>query len=197
MEITCVFPSSPDSLPDKDILEAIPFSTFNAETHRGRELPAIVAIAKNNAIGKEGGIPWRLPEDMAHFKAETMGHPVIMGRKTWESLPKRPLPGRRNIVVSRNTEYEAPGGEVYSSLERAIAACEPAEVPVIIGGEGIYKAAMQMCTRLIVTEVDIDIPDADAFFPIIEEEKWKASESGDWQESKSGLNYRFITYIRR
>lgn len=197
MEITCVFPSSPDSIPDKDLSGAIPFSTFNSETHRRRELPAIVAIARGNVIGKEGGLPWRLPEDMAHFKEITMGHPVIMGRKTWESLSKRPLPGRRNIVISGNPDYTAEGAEVFPSVEAAVAACAASEVPVIIGGEKIYRAAMRMCTKLYVTEVDAEVEGADAFFPEIDTESWKVSECGDWQKSRTGLKYRFVTYRRR
>ncbi len=197
MEITCVFPSSPDSVPDKDILEAIPFSTFNSETHRRRELPVIVAMGSRNSIGRNGFMPWHLPEDMAHFKDSTMGHPVIMGRKTWESLPKRPLPGRRNIVITRNGSYEAAGAEIFSSIEEAVASCAATETPVIIGGEAIYRAAMPMCTRLIVTEVRIDVPDADAFFPQIKEDEWRISEKGEWLKSRKGMEYRFVTYIRR
>ncbi|MDE6340155.1 MAG: dihydrofolate reductase, partial [Muribaculaceae bacterium] len=90
---------------------------FNSEVARLRSVTAIVAMARDNAIGRAGSLPWRLPEDMAHFKAFTMGHPIIMGRKTWESLPKRPLPGRRNIVVSRSPLYEAEGAEVFPSVE--------------------------------------------------------------------------------
>lgn len=106
MEITSVFPSSPDSVPDKDIREAIPFSTFNSETSRGREVTAIVAMSSDRAIGRDGSLPWHLPEDMAHFKATTMGHPVIMGRKHGNRYPNDHcrdavillLPAIRNIL---------------------------------------------------------------------------------------------------
>lgn len=197
MEITSVFPSSPDSVPDKDIREAIPFSTFNSETSRGREVTAIVAMSSDRAIGRDGSLPWHLPEDMAHFKATTMGHPVIMGRKTWESLPKRPLPGRRNIVVTGNPDYTAEGAEVFASPEAAIAACPSTETPVIMGGAQLYHCSLPMCTRLIVTEVKTTVPDPDTFFPVISDREWSRSECGEWLLSKKGLEYRFVTYLRK
>ncbi|MDE6028560.1 MAG: dihydrofolate reductase, partial [Muribaculaceae bacterium] len=96
METSILFPSDPDKISEKDIWQLHPFSTFNSRTSRLKELWAIVATNLSGAIGRKGNLPWHLPEDLRHFKELTMGHPVIMGRKTWESLPKRPLPGRLN-----------------------------------------------------------------------------------------------------
>jgi len=197
MEISVVFPSDSSSITEKDIKEAIPFSTFNSETSRPRQLLAIVAIAADRAIGRNGSMPWKLPEDMAHFKATTMGHPVIMGRKTWESLPKKPLPGRRNIVVTGNKGYEATGAETFRSVEAAVAACAPVELPVIIGGSQLYASALPLCTRLIITEINTTVPDADTHFPALDENKWFMTECSEWLISKSGLEYRFVTYSRK
>lgn len=109
MEIISLYPSDPDMISEKNIEGAIPFSTFNSESRRLRRLKAIVAMANDRAIGRQGTLPWHLPEDLAHFKATTLGNPIVMGRKTWESLPRRPLPGRRNMVVSANSGYVAEG----------------------------------------------------------------------------------------
>ncbi len=157
----------------------------------------IVAMAPNRAIGFKGEIPWHLPEDLGHFKNTTMGHPVIMGRKTWESLPFKPLKGRKNIVITRNPDYDAPGADVVSSIAEAIALCEAAESPFIIGGEQIYREALPLSKKLIITEVDVTPENADAFFPEIDPEIWSAEETSDWIESKSGIRYRFITYLRK
>lgn len=197
METTIVFPTDPQKISEGDSLEIRPFSVFNSASHKPREVVAIVAAAKDMAIGRQGLIPWRLPEDMAHFKQTTMGHPVIMGRKTWESLPKRPLPGRRNIIVTRNPDYQADGGEIAASPEAAIALCPPDSAPVIIGGGEIYRLALPYCTKAIITEVETEIPDADTFFPALPADEWKVTETSDTLESKSGLRYRFVTYSRR
>ncbi len=197
MEISYLFPSDPDSISEKDICQTMPFSTFNSSTFRNRQVTAIVAMAKDRAIGRDGSLPWRLPEDMAHFKLTTMGHPIIMGRKTWESLPKSPLPGRRNIVISRNEEYDAEGAETFSSVEDAIAACPTTETPIIIGGSQLYNSALPYCTKIIVTEIDTTIPDADTHFPELSEKEWETSDVSEKFESKSGLTYRFITYCRK
>lgn len=197
MEISSLFPSHTDVISEKDSRNSIPFSMFNSEIARTRPVTAIVAIAHNNAIGRAGTLPWRLPEDMAHFKAFTMGHPVIMGRKTWESLPKRPLPGRRNIVISRSPLYEAEGAEVFPSVEDAIAACPAADTPVVIGGAQIYATAFPFCSKIVVTEIDTDIPDADTFFPSIDPMIWSRKEDSEALTSKTGLRYRFVTYIKK
>ncbi len=183
--------------PEKNTDSLQSIAMFNSEIAKGRQVIAIVAMANGGAIGRAGSLPWRLPEDMAHFKAFTMGHPIIMGRKTWESLPKRPLPGRRNIVISRSPLYEAEGAEVFPSVEAAIASCPASETPVIIGGAQIYVAAFPFCSKIVVTEIDTDIPDADTFFPEISPAEWTRTEDSERLTSKTGLNYRFVTYSKK
>lgn len=197
MELSILFPSDPRDTDTHDTTRIHPFSLYNSSTERNREVWAIVAFDSLHAIGKEGGIPWHLKEDLRHFKEITMGHPVIMGRKTWESLPRRPLPGRRNIVITRNPSYCAEGARTASSLECAIASCEPSEIPVIIGGAHIYEAALPFCTRLFVTAVELETPDADTFFPALPDSEWTLSENGERIVSENGIAYRFQTYIRK
>ena len=155
------------------------------------EIVIIAAVAQNRVIGKDNTLIWNIPEDMAHFKALTSGQTVIMGRKTWESLPPRfrPLPGRRNIVISRQADYAAPGAELADSLENAIKRASTAAVAFIIGGEQIYRQAMAIADRLEITEVELS-PEGDAWFPEI--------TAVDWQETAktSGSGYHFITYRR-
>jgi dihydrofolate reductase len=156
-------------------------------------LNLIWAQSSSGVIGRDNGIPWRLPEDMARFKELTMGHTVIMGRLTWESLPAkfRPLPGRRNVVVTRQADYMADGAEVVRSLEDA-----PLDDAWVIGGSQIYGLALPLATRCEVTEVDIDLrrEDDDALAPVLDE-SWSGTE-GNWQDSSSGLRYRFYSYRR-
>lgn len=197
MEISYLFPKDSDTISDRDLSQTVPFSTFNSSTSRLRPLTAIVAMAKDRAIGRNGSLPWRLPEDLAHFKSTTMGHPIIMGRKTWESLPKRPLPGRRNIVISRNADYKAEGAEIYPAIEDAIAACGLTESPVIIGGAQLYRSALPYCTQVIITEIYTTVPDADTHFPDLCENEWQIISASEPEISQTGLSYRFITYSRK
>jgi dihydrofolate reductase len=139
----------------------------------------IAAISQNNCIGKNGTLPWHIPEDMAHFRNITRGKPVIMGRNTWESLPERfrPLPGRKNIVITRQTAYTVPNGVlVYHSLEDAIAS--QANVPeiMIIGGAQLYAEALPIVDRLYITQVPMFV-DGDTFFPEIDMRIWRMSTS--------------------
>ncbi|MGV0785400.1 dihydrofolate reductase [Mycolicibacterium sp. XJ2] len=155
----------------------------------------IWAQSSSGVIGRGGGIPWRLPEDQARFKELTMGHTVVMGRLTWESLPAkvRPLPGRRNVVLTHRPDYAAEGAEVVASLDDALT-----DDPVwVIGGAQIYLAALQVATRCEVTEVEIDLPrqDSDVMAPVLDE-SWIGA-AGDWLTSTSGLRYRFYSYRRR
>lgn len=154
------------------------------------ELIIIVARAKNGVIGVNNQLPWKLPEDLKHFKEITMGHPIIMGRNTWESLG-RPLPGRRNLVVTRNPSYNPEGAEVFTSLDDAIDACSGCPKVFIIGGAQIYEQAMLMADTLIVTEVDIEV-DGDAFFPEIESENWE--EIAREAHHNGTLAFDFVTY---
>ncbi|MBV9486921.1 MAG: dihydrofolate reductase [Frankiaceae bacterium] len=155
-------------------------------------LSLIWAQARNGIIGKDGGIPWHVPEDLANFKALTTGHTVVMGRATWESLPPRfrPLPQRRNLVLTRQPDWTAEGAEPVGSLEAAIAASD-GELWVIGGGQ-VYAAAMSLADQLVVTEVDLDI-DGDTLAPPIEP-RWSIVESSDWLESIKGLRYRIARY---
>ena len=134
----------------------------------------IVAMAKNRVIGIKNKMPWHLPADFAYFKKITTGHPVIMGRKTFESIG-RPLPGRRNIVISRNTETRADGVEVMASLEKAFDDCqrlrECAEA-YVIGGATLYSGALPRADRILITEVDAS-PDGDIFFPVLDAKQWE------------------------
>jgi dihydrofolate reductase len=161
----------------------------------GATVGLIWAQSTSGIIGRAGGIPWDLPEDQARFKQITLGQAVVMGRRTWESLPAkvRPLPGRRNIVVTRSADYEAPGAETASSIAAAIV-----DGPTwVIGGAEIYALALPSAQRCEVTEVAIDLPrqDADAVAPVLDE-TWIGSV-GDWQVSRSGLRYRYLSYIRQ
>lgn len=196
METSILFPSDPEKNAEQDSLSIRPFGTFNSTTSRRRPAAAIVATSLDLAIGKDGGIPWRLPEDMAHFKATTMGHPVIMGRKTWESLPKRPLPGRLNIVVTRNPEYKAEGAETAPTPGEALNLCSPGEKPFFIGGGEIYRQALPLCSEVIVTEVGITVEDADTRFPDLDPNEWKITQESEELVSKNGTSYRFVTYSR-
>lgn len=158
------------------------------------ELNMVWAQSSSGVIGRGNAIPWHVPEDMARFKELTIGHTVIMGRLTWESLPAkfRPLPGRRNVVVTRQAGYQADGAEVVTSLEAA-----PLDDAWVIGGSQIYGLALPLATRCEVTEVDIDLrrEDDDALAPVLDE-AWVGTE-GDWRDSSSGLRYRFYSYVRK
>jgi dihydrofolate reductase len=155
----------------------------------------IWAQSSSGVIGRDNGIPWRLPEDQARFKELTLGHTVVMGRLTWESLPTkvRPLPGRRNVVVTRQDDFMADGATVVGGLDEALTDDEN----WVIGGAQIYALALPMATRCEVTEVVIDLPrqDDDAVAPVLDD-GWTGS-TGDWLTSTSGLRYRFLTYLRR
>lgn len=159
-------------------------------------LSIIAAVARNGVIGKENQLLWHLPEDMRHFRATTRGKPVIMGRKTWESLPEpfRPLPGRHNIVVSRNPAYQPAGATLASTLNDAILKAGYAEEVFVIGGAELYRQAMPIADRLYLTEIDQDF-DGDAFFPGIPESDWQEI-SRETQHSTSGIRYSFVLYRR-
>ncbi len=160
-------------------------------------LGLIWAQARNGVIGRDNTIPWRIPEDMAHFKNVTSGHPVVMGRRTWDSLPPRfrPLVDRRNIVVTRGPDWSADGAEVAHSVDDAITLASDDVEAWVIGGSEIYAAALDRAERLVVTEVDLDV-DGDAYAPVLGPE-WVASSTGDWQESSlDGTRFRVVTYAR-
>lgn len=164
-----------------------------------------VAIADDGVIGREGGLPWRLSTDLKRFKADTMGKPVVMGRKTWESFPKRPLPGRLNIVVTRDPAYRAEGAEVVHSLQdalilaRARARCLPGTVDEIcvIGGGEIYARALPLADRLHVTHVKASI-DGDTRFPRIDPAVWREVRAEEVPAGeKDSHATRYTVYERR
>lgn len=154
----------------------------------------IAAVAKNNAIGFQNKLLYWLPNDLKRFKALTTGHTIIMGRKTFESLPKGALPNRRNVVLSRSVK-ELPGCDVYASLEEALAHCSSDEDIYIIGGDSVYGQAMAFADRLCLTEID-DIPaEADAFFP--DYSAWKESFREDHDvDEKHAQRYSFVDYVK-
>ncbi len=134
----------------------------------------VVAVARNGVIGRRGALPWRISSDLKRFKAITMGKPVIMGRKTWESLPRRPLPGRRNIVITRHKDYKAEGALVAASVDEALARAkeDQADEICIIGGSDIFRLFLPVADRLYLTEVDLE-PEGDVFFPPIDRAQWR------------------------
>ena len=165
-------------------------------------LGAIWAQASNRVIGRDGGIPWHLPEDMAHFREVTSGATVIMGRRTWDSLPPRfrPLPGRRNIVLTRDPEWTADGAERASGLEDALARADKPNEPLaaniwVLGGASVYGEAMSLADRLEVTEIDA-VVDGDVHAPVIGDGWVETGETPEWSTSANGLRYRFRSYAR-
>ena len=160
-------------------------------------LHMIYARARNGVIGKQGQLPWHLPEDLAHFKRTTLGQPVVMGRITWESLPEkfRPLPGRTNVVVSRQTSFKATGAQVVSSLEAAMALFPTNEVVWLIGGAQLYAQALPLASQIVVTEIDADF-EGDAFAPSLSPNDWTETQRSS-HVSAQGLGYHLVTLQKR
>ncbi len=154
----------------------------------------IVARSRNHVIGRDNQIPWKISADLQFFKRVTMGHPVIMGRKTWESIG-RPLPGRRNIVVSRNASYLLTGAELVGSLDEALRSLNEFERAFVIGGEQLFKQAFDKAGRLYITEIDLDIEGGDTFFEVPNEFAWK--EVGRTPGSEGDINFSFVTLDRK
>lgn len=155
----------------------------------------IAAVGRDGAIGRGGQLVFRIREDMRHFRALTMGKPVVMGRHTFESLPAA-LPGRRNIVVTSRAGYAPEGAETAPGLDEAIAMCAGAPEVMIIGGAQLYAAAMPLATCLQLTEIDADTPDADTHFPAIGDGWREASSSTVFTDEATGLRYRFVALTR-
>ena len=159
-------------------------------------LSIIAAVPRNGAIGKDNALLWHEPEDQKHFRRITMGSPVIMGRKTWDSLPARfrPLPGRRNVVITRNAEWQAPGAEAAPSIEAALRLLEGADKAFVIGGAHIYALAMPLADELVLTEIDADLP-GDTFFPAWDRALFTLT-SREPRTDATGRGYSFTTYTR-
>lgn len=158
----------------------------------------IAAVARNGVIGHGNDLVWRLPEDQKHFRAVTMGAPVIMGRATWDSLPARfrPLPGRRNVVLSRDPGFVAPGAETAPGLDAALARLADADTVFVIGGAELYAQALPLADELVLTEVARTYPDADAFFPAFERAQFEEIERRG-ASAADGTALAFVTYRRR
>ncbi|MRX09904.1 dihydrofolate reductase [Pseudoduganella sp. FT25W] len=157
-------------------------------------LTIIVATDAQRGIGINNTLPWKLPEDLAHFKRLTTGHPIIMGRKTFDSIG-RPLPSRRNIVITRNADWRHDGVEVVGSIEAAIALLNGAE-GFVIGGAEIYKQSLQLADQLIITQIAHTF-DCDAFFPEIDANAWQETAREEHASEASGLRYAFVTLRRK
>lgn len=163
-------------------------------------LHLVWAQTPDGVIGADGTIPWHVPEDQARFRRLTTGHPVVMGRATWDSLPDRvrPLPGRRNVVLSRDPAYAAPGAEVVGSFDAALALVGDEETWVLGGGE-VFAVALPLADRVEVTVVDVDVP-GDARAPALDPALWReqdpADEHGAWRVSGT-TRYRYRTWVRR
>jgi dihydrofolate reductase len=170
-------------------------------------LSALVAVAKNRVIGKNNAMPWRLSPDLKRFKALTMGHPIIMGRKTYESIG-RPLPGRTSIIITSQTEYEVQGAIVVHSIAEALRACYEdkgnEEKPLttdgtesfVIGGADIFRQMLPLCDRLYVTEIQRDF-DGDVLFPEFNQEEWKETSREKHRWDDNGLEYHFVVFDRK
>ena len=161
-------------------------------------LALIAAVARNGCIGKDNALPFRLPEDQQHFRRVTMGCPVIMGRKTWESLPARfrPLPGRRNIVVTRNPAWRAEGAEAVHSIDAALALSAGADRAFVIGGGELYRAALVHAAELVLTEIERDF-EGDARFPDFDRSVFREQSREPHRAAPpNDFDYAFVTYRR-
>lgn len=166
---------------------------MNSPQAAAPRLSLIAAVAANGVIGDRNDLPWHLPEDLKHFRALTMGHPIIMGRRTWQSLG-RPLPGRRSLVVSRDPAFRAEGAEVFPSLEAALAAAASATEVFVIGGAALYRTALPQADRLYITEIRRDFA-GDTRFPEYDRGAWRES-ARECQRSSQGFDYDFVIYDR-
>jgi len=160
-------------------------------------LTLVAAVSHGGVIGRDGALPWRIPEDAKRFRELTTGHPVVMGRRTWDSLPDRfrPLPGRRNLVVTRSPDWRADGAERAASLEEALQLAADAAEVFVIGGAEIYAAALPLADELRMTEIDADVR-GDTFFPPYDAAAFEET-SRERLVSETGVPFSFVTYERR
>jgi dihydrofolate reductase len=156
----------------------------------------LAAVARGGVIGRDNAIPWRIPEDARRFRALTMGHPVVMGRKTWDSLPDRfrPLPGRRNVVVTRNGAWYADGADRAGSLDDALRLLAGAPHVFVIGGGELYAAALPLADELLLTEIDVDV-EGDTVLPPWDRAAFEET-SREEHVSETGVPFSFVTYVR-
>jgi len=158
----------------------------------GPKVYLVAAVAANGVIGRQGRLPWHIPEELKHFKQLTLGHPVIMGRRTWESLPKKPLPGRENIVVTRTAGYDAPGAAVASSLDAALALCAGESVAFVIGGVQLFAESLRAAAGLVLTEIHRDY-EGDVLFPEYDRSRWRESQR-ERHTAADGTKFDFVLY---
>jgi len=157
----------------------------------GPKIYLVAAVASNGVIGRNGRLPWHLPEDLKHFKRLTLGHPVIMGRRTWESLG-RPLPGRENIVVTHRAGYDAPGAAVANSFEGALALCAGEPVAFVIGGRQLFAESLPLAAGLVMTEIQRDY-EGDTWFPDYDRSRWHESQR-ERHSASDGTKFDFVLY---
>jgi len=157
----------------------------------------VAAVARGGVIGRGGAIPWRIPEDAQRFRTLTVGHPVVMGRRTWDSLPDRfrPLPGRRNVVVTRDVAWHVDGAERAGSLADALRLLDRAPQVFVIGGAELYAEALPLVDELLLTEIDAEV-EGDAFFPSWDRTAFEEA-SREKHVSETGTPFAFVTYERR
>jgi dihydrofolate reductase len=155
----------------------------------------IAILARDGAIGRGNALLWHLPEDLRHFKATTLGAPIVMGRKTWDSIG-RPLPGRRNLVVTRQPDWQATGAERAGSLEEALESAGAVPKLFVVGGAQLYAQALPLADELVITEVDAESAGADTYFPAWDRSDYTA-ESGPWQASSAGPRFRIVHWRRK
>ena len=155
----------------------------------------IVARSRNHVIGKDNQMPWKISADLQFFKKVTMGYPIIMGRKTWESIG-RPLPGRRNIVVSRNSDYQANGAELVSSLDQALQSLRDFERVFVIGGQQLFNQAFPLADQLFITEIELEV-EGDTFFEVPNPQNWKIVEKTEASEGDIQFSYVTLTRIHQ
>ena len=160
----------------------------------GPRVYLVAAVAANGIIGAGGKLPWHIPEDLQHFKHLTLGHPVVMGRRTWESL-KRPLPQRENIVVTRTAGYEAPGAAVAGSLEAALAICLGEPVAFVIGGTSLFREALPIAAGLALTEIHRDYQ-GDTWFPPWDPSQWRETQR-ETHAAADGTRFDYVLYERK
>jgi dihydrofolate reductase len=160
------------------------------------KLSLVAAVARGGVIGRGGKLPWHLPEDMARFRKVTTGHPVVMGRRTWDSLPDRfrPLPGRRNVVVTRNERWAADGAERAGSLDDALELLEDTPQVFVIGGGELFAGALPLADELRLTEIDLEVA-GDTFFPSWDRDGFE-EVSREEHVTDTGIRYSFVTYSR-
>ena len=162
------------------------------------EISIIVAVANNNAIGRKGDLLFHISADLRRFKEITMGHPIIMGRKTFESFPKGPLPGRKNIVITRQNDYQHEGIVTVGSFSDALAVAGNVDEVFVIGGGEIYREAIKRASKLYLTEIDASDDDADTFFPAIDTNEWQVTDEGEWiEDERTSVRYRFVCLSRQ